>query len=89
MAYPMGYPQMMPMQQGYHSAAVAAPPPAAVTEAPELEAAESDIPAVRLPNPEETGAKPAAPPAAAGAKKEEKPSTSAADIIKQYMNRRS
>jgi len=47
---------------------------------------------VKLPNPEETGAKPVTPPqssgAAGGAKKEEKPSNTAADIIKQYMNRR-
>lgn len=85
MGYPMGYPQMMPMQQGYPVGAVAA----TGTTAPEPEEDTADeLLAVRLPNPEETGAKPAAPPAAPGAKREEKPSNTAADIIKQYMNRR-
>lgn len=84
---PMGYPQMMPaMPPSYPSAAVA---PVETAEPP---AAENM--AVKLPKPEETGAQPVAPPAAAapgaaGAKKEEKPSNSAADIIKQYMSRRS
>ena len=87
MGYPMGYPQMMPMPQAYPGVAVASPPPAApaTPEAPAV-----DPLAVRLPKPEETGAKPATPPAtAAGGGKVEMPSTSAADIIKQYMNRRS
>ena len=86
MGYPMGYPQMMPMQQGYPGGAVAAP----LEAEPEPEAAAETL-AVKLPNPEETGAKPVVPPqaAAGGAKKEEKPSNTAADIIKQYMNRRS
>ncbi|WP_010588515.1 FHA domain-containing protein [Schlesneria paludicola] len=88
---PMGYPQMMPMQQGYPSAAAVAAPVAAPVE-PEPAPSSSQL-AVRLPNPEETGVKPAAAPApaapgAAPPKKEEKPSTSAADIIKQYMSRR-
>lgn len=89
MAYPMGYPQMMPMQPGYPGMAAAAP----AVAAPEEEAPAPDVLAVKLPNPEETGAKPSAPPVGsgggAGAKKEEKPSNTAADIIKQYMNRRS
>jgi predicted component of type VI protein secretion system len=86
MGYPMGYPQMMPMQQGYPGMAVAAPPEQ------EEAAPESDDLAVKLPNPDDTGAKPAAAApgsgGGAGAKKEEKPSNTAADIIKQYMNRR-
>lgn len=92
MGYPMGqmgYPQMMPQQQGYPGAAVAAPAvaePSSPTPATEM--------AVKLPDPAETGVKPAAPPAPAAAgtgpaKKEEKPSTTAADIIKQYMSKRS
>ncbi len=84
MGYPMGYPQMMPMQQGYPAVAVA-------PVEPEEAAAPEEL-AVKLPNPEETGAKPAAAApgsgGGAGAKKEEKPSNTAADIIKQYMNRR-
>ncbi|WP_397568381.1 FHA domain-containing protein [Schlesneria sp. T3-172] len=86
MGYPMGYPQMMPMQ-GYPGGAVAAP-----VEEPEPDAAApSGELAVRLPNPEDTGVKTVAPAAApaGGAKQEEKPSNTAADIIKQYMNRRS
>lgn len=92
MGYPMGYPPMMPMQPSYPGVAVA--PAAVAVEEPEVaESASAAGMPVRLPNPEETGAKPATPPApaAAGApaaKKEEKPSTTAADIIKQYMNRR-
>lgn len=88
MGYPMGYPQMMPMPQAYPGVAVAPPPATAAPAVPETPAA--DPLAVRLPKPEETGAKPVTPaaPAASGAKPE-MPSTSAADIIKQYMNRRS
>lgn len=86
--YPMGYPQMMPMQPGFPGAAVAAPPVAT----PDEETTQPEPLAVKLPPPEETGAKPSAPPVGsgggAGAKKEEKPSNTAADIIKQYMNRR-
>ncbi len=95
MGYPMGYPQMMPMQQGFPGAAVAAAPAAvAEPEVTEPAPAAAAPMAVRLPNPEETGVKAPAPaaPAPAGTpapKKEEKPSTTAADIIKQYMNRRS
>ena len=56
---------------------------------PEPDAPEAVDLAVRLPNPEETGVKVVTPPqTAGGAKKEEKPSNTAADIIKQYMNRR-
>lgn len=90
MGYPMGYPSMMPMPQAYPGVAVAPPPQTMAPEVPETPAEPSL--AVKLPKPEETGAKPAAPPAAPGtaaAKPEEKPSTTAADIIKQYMNRRS
>ena len=86
----MGYPPMMPMQQSYPGVA-AAPPVVAVIEPEVAEPASASGMPVRLPNPDETGAKAAAPPAAAGtpaAKTEEKPSTTAADIIKQYMNRR-
>ena len=80
----MGYPQMMPMQPGYPGVAAAAP----VAE-PEPEPTATVDLAVKLPNPEETGAKVVAPPQnTGGAKKEEKPSNTAADIIKQYMNRR-
>lgn len=87
MGYPMGYPQMMPMQPGFPGAAVAVPPAAVEESTPQ-----EDALAVKLPPPEETGAKSSAPPVGsgggAGAKKEEKPSNTAADIIKQYMNRR-
>jgi len=82
-----GYPMGMPAAPGYAMPAPAEPEPAAVvTEA-----------AVKLPPPESTGFKQApapavtpANPAEAGAapKTEEKPSTSAADIIKQYMQKR-
>ncbi len=82
-----GYPMGMPSAPGYAMPAPVEPEQAAVaTEA-----------AVRLPPPESTGFKQAPPPvvapanpseAGAAAKTEEKPSTSAADIIKQYMNKR-
>ena len=86
--YPnMGYPMGMPAAPGYAMPAVVEPDPVpVVTEA-----------AVRLPPPESTGFKqalapvvvPAGPSEAGTAPKtEEKPSTSAADIIKQYMNKR-
>jgi len=87
MGYPMAYPQMMPMQQGYPGMAAPAPVEAQVEE----EVQTTEVLAVKLPNPEETGAKLPTPPqggTAGGAKKEEKPSNTAADIIKQYMNRR-
>lgn len=90
MGYPMAYPQMMP-QQGYPGAAVA-PMPAAPEPAAESPVEQMPI---RLPDPSETGVKAPAPAPAANAgasapaKKEEKPSTTAADIIKQYMGRRS
>ncbi len=86
MGYPMGYPQMMPMPQGYPGMATAVP---VAEPEPEPEAPAALDLAVKLPNPEETGAKVVTPPqAGTGAKKEEKPSNTAADIIKQYMNRR-
>ena len=86
MGYPMGYPQMMPMPQGYPGMAAAVP---VAEPEPEPDAPEAVDLAVRLPNPEETGVKVVTPPqTAGGAKKEEKPSNTAADIIKQYMNRR-
>ena len=87
--YPMQYPQMMP-QPGYPGTAVVAPPVAPEVSEP-VPAVEA-LP-VKLPDPSETGFKPpvAAPAAAGGAapQKVEKPSTTAADIIKQYMNKRS
>ena len=83
-----GYPMGMPVSPGYAMPAVAQPEPVAVATEAE----------VRLPPPESTGFKPVAPsapvapanPAAGGAPAPtaEKPSTSAADIIKQYMNKR-
>ena len=86
MGYPMGYPQMMPMQQGYPGMAAAVP---VAEPEPEPESPAGVDLSVKLPNPEETGAKVVTPPqAGAGAKKEEKHSNTAADIIKQYMNRR-
>ena len=85
----MGYPQMMPVQPGFPAAVVA---PVATPAVVEEEAPAAEM-ALKLPKPEETGAKPTAAPAptASGSapKQEEKPSTSAADIIKQYMNKRS
>jgi len=94
MAYPQypagygqpGYPGAMPgypMQQQY------AQPQAAPPAAP---AGDSAI-AVKLPSPESTGVKAppppvAADPAAGPPKTEEKPSNTAADIIKNYMQRR-
>ena len=86
MGYPMGYPQMMPMPQAFPG--MTGTVPLAEPE-PEPAASATNELAVKLPNPEETGAKPITPPqTGAGAKKEEKPSHTAADIIKQYMNRR-
>lgn len=80
-----GYPMGMPMAPGYAMPAPA-PEPVAIA-APELAA-------VRLPSPESTGFKdapaPAAPaPGGAPAAPVEKPSTTAADIIKNYMQKRS
>lgn len=97
-AYPPGYPapgmmyppQAMPypgqpMQSPMANPAAGAPP------APTEEAV-ADTPAVRLPDPNETGAvdeEPSPPPAEAEAAGEtvEKPSNSAADIIQRYMKR--
>ncbi len=88
-AYPgmPGYPPQMQYPAGYAAPAMptAAEPAAAPAAAVEL--------AVKLPPPESTGVKtpppaPAATPAASGAKTEEKPSNSAADIIKSYMQKR-
>ena len=89
MGYPMaqqmpGYP-MMP--QGYPGM------PAAQPEAAPASAAAAAAP-VKLPDPETTGVKepPPAPPPAAGAApaaaSSDKPSNTAADIIKNYMQRR-
>jgi pSer/pThr/pTyr-binding forkhead associated (FHA) protein len=87
---PMGYPQgyampQYPMQQMPYAGGYAAP---AAVEQPA--AAQSE--AIKLPPPESTGAKAPepAPGAAPGAPKaaEEKPSNTAADIIKNYMQRR-
>lgn len=93
--YPPGYPAPMPGYQPMaYAAAVAepAPPPPAAPTAAESAA----VMPMRLPPPESTGVKePAAAPVAAPLKPgetppkaEEKPSQSAADIIKQYMQRR-
>jgi pSer/pThr/pTyr-binding forkhead associated (FHA) protein len=88
MGYPMGYPQMMPIQQGYPGMVAAAPVAEPEPEPEPTKPSGMDL-SVKLPNPEETGAKVVTPPpTAGGAKKEEKPSNTAADIIKQYMNRR-
>jgi pSer/pThr/pTyr-binding forkhead associated (FHA) protein len=94
--YPTGYPAMpgYPMQQmpyatGYPAA------PAAPMPSPAAPAVADAGMAVKLPPPESTGVKaatpppPAAPDAAGGAPKtEEKPSNTAADIIKSYMQRK-
>lgn len=83
-----GYPMGLPAAPGYAMPAPAEPEPAAA----------SSEAAVKLPPPESTGFKQAPPPvvaapanpaeAGAAPKTEEKPSTSAADIIKQYMQKR-
>lgn len=94
--YPMGYPAPMPgypMAGGYPGYPPGYPAPAAPAETPaEPQAASQELP-TRLPPPESTGAKdPVAPaPAPAGqqaAPTAVNPSTSAADIIKGYMQRR-
>jgi len=101
MGYPAAYPGMYP-QQGYPAMSYGQPfpgqPGVAVAPMPEAAAPSADsgdaIP-VKLPDPESTGVKAPAPPpaavapAAGGAPAQpEKPSNSAADIIKQYMQRR-
>jgi len=93
--YPGGYPAAMPGYQPVAYAAVAAPPPPAVEAPSSAESAAAAMP-MRLPPPESTGVKAPAPapaatppkPGEAAPKAEEKPSQSAADIIKQYMQRR-
>eukprot|EP00475_Leptophrys_vorax_P020161 TRINITY_DN27597_c4_g1_i2.p1 TRINITY_DN27597_c4_g1~~TRINITY_DN27597_c4_g1_i2.p1 ORF type:complete len:319 (-),score=-15.88 TRINITY_DN27597_c4_g1_i2:174-1130(-) len=99
MGYPqqaMGYPQYPAgyAQPGYPAAMPGYPmqyPQAPMPQAEPAAAAESAI-AVKLPAPESTGVKAPPPPApnAAGGppKTEEKPSNTAADIIKNYMQRR-
>jgi pSer/pThr/pTyr-binding forkhead associated (FHA) protein len=90
---PQGYPAMpgYPMQQMPYGGGY--PQPAA--QQPAAAAPEAAAIAVRLPPPESTGVKapppaPAAAPDASGAapKTEEKPSNTAADIIKGYMQKR-
>jgi len=88
-AYPQmqGYPMGMPMAPSYPM-----PVPAAAEPVGAAAAAIADV-AIRLPPPESTGFKDAPPPAApapggAPAAPVEKPSTSAADIIKNYMQKR-
>ncbi len=86
--YPMGMPgmPMMPQYPQQQPAPAAAAGAATVAEQP-----------VRLPDPSTTGVKPPAPapapaagqPAAPAAAQQGTPSTSAADIIKQFMQRRS
>jgi len=84
--YPGYYPQM-PMAypgQPQQYAAPAAPPAEATPEAG------SNVPEVRLPDPSTTGAKPPEPsqPSASGEKKGENVPEQAANIIKQYLQRR-
>jgi predicted component of type VI protein secretion system len=101
MGYPAAYPGMYP-QPGYpmpYGQPYSGQPGMAVAPMPEpaasTAAAAEAIP-VKLPDPESTGVKSPAPPAATTAPaaggtapaQPEKPSNSAADIIKQYMQRR-
>lgn len=84
---PQGYPQqqMYPQQQPQPQTPAPAPPAeAALTQNP------SDQPEVSLPDPAETGAKdePAPAPDSSGAPAEIKSNQSAAEIIKNQMNRR-
>ena len=90
---PQGYPAMpgYPMQQMPYAGAYPAP---AVQQAPPP-AADAAAFAVKLPPPESTGVKAPAPapatapdPSGAAPKTEEKPSNTAADIIKSYMQKR-
>lgn len=94
MGYPMGYPAAMPgypMMPGPQYPAAA--PASAAPAVPEARPEDANL---KLPDPETTGVKtppPAPPPApavegAAPPTAEVKPSNSAADIIKQYMQRR-
>lgn len=86
---PMGYPPGMPYpQQGY---------PATAPQQPAAAAPQSSEMEIKLPPPEETGIKvppppaPVAPPAPGEEGKAappEKPSTAAADIIRQHLQRR-
>lgn len=94
---PMGYPQPMagyPAGYGYPQAPAAPAAPAVAEPLDDRAAAAAAAEAIpmKLPPPESTGVKAPAPapsPAAgAAASAEEKPSNSAADIIKQYMQRR-
>jgi predicted component of type VI protein secretion system len=100
MAYPPGYPGMYPAP-GYPPMPYGQPYPgqmgtATVEAAPTDAAAAADAIPVKLPAPESTGIKAPAPPPVAAAPADgtappappEKPSNSAADIIKQYMQRR-
>jgi len=89
--YPGMYPQ--PVMPGYPQPAYPGPQTGGVA-APAAGDSKDEIP-MKLPDPEATGVREpqpvAAPPAAGGAAPAatpEKPSTSAADIIKQYMQRR-
>ena len=99
--YPQqGYPAMpgYPMQQQMPYGGAYPAPAAQQAPAPAAESAEAAGPAIKLPPPESTGVKAPAPapapvaaaPDAAGAapKTEEKPSNTAADIIKSYMQKR-
>lgn len=90
-AYPGYPPGGMPVQPAYP---VAQPQPAQPSAPAAAENSRVVAPPVRLPLPSETGAKAPPPPAAPAATakpagQEEKPSSSAADIIKQYLQRRS
>ncbi len=89
-----GYPMQQPMQTPVPALAPAAPAPV-VEEPPTVDpsSAAATAPEVHLPNPSETGAKPPepAPPAANGEQSKSSEGAvrdTAADIIKQYTQRR-
>lgn len=98
MGYPqqqMGYPQYPQYAQPGYPAAMPAYPQYPAQQAPQAAAPADGGIAVKLPPPESTGVKAPAPPPPAPAdaaggppKTEEKPSNTAADIIKNYMQRR-
>jgi hypothetical protein len=90
--YPPAYPGYYPMPMQYPQQPMYAPQsvPAAAPEAP----ADSGVPDVRLPDPSSTGAKPPEPPAPKPAEGQAQAANSAnvpetaANIIKQYLQRR-
>ena len=91
---PQGYPMGMPMMPQPQFGMPAAPQAPVAAPVPPANAAAVSEPPVRLPDPSTTGARPPAAPAApAGgqpaAASSMNPSQSAADIIKQFMSKRS